>query len=197
MKTKKTFETNSVREDVAQAVAVIIRQCSEEGRLIAEDEILVCAENQCLLTSPPADRSEEVKNILDSLAKKSGDVHKLIAQDGTRRFYSSQFMTEAYAVILLQKQGDPLQLIAEIVRQNSRVYPRPVPLDIFTRPPFDLAEQEIIDNIKQMTTDKTYCDIRLITTSTSRDFLYSTLHLEPAHASLLAEWLDVGRANNP
>lgn len=175
----------------------MIRQCSEEGRLIAEDEILVCAANQRLLTSPPVEQAEEVENVLNSVTKNCGDVHELVAQDGSRRFYSSQFMTEAYAVILLQRQGDPLELIAEIVRQNSRVYPRPVPMDIFTRPPFDLAEQEVMDYIKQMAADKAYHDIALISTSTSREFLYSALYLEPAHASLLAEWLDVGRANNP
>jgi hypothetical protein len=34
-------------------------------------------------------------------------------------------------------------------------------------------------------------------TSASSVFLYSTLYLEPAHASMLAEWLDVGQFDNP
>jgi hypothetical protein len=197
MKAKNGSKTDSAREDAEQAVAVMIRQCSEEGQLIAEDEILVSAGKQGLLTAPPADQSREVNKILNRILKKSGDVHALIAPDGSRRFYSSQFITEAYAVILLQKQGDPLQLIAEIVRQNSRVYPRPVPLDIFTLPPFDLAKKKVLNYIGQMAAIKTYHDIVLVTTSTSREFLYSSLYLEAAHASMLAEWFDVGRANNP
>jgi hypothetical protein len=28
-------------------------------------------------------------------------------------------------------------------------------------------------------------------------FLYSTRHLDPDHASMLAEWLDVGQYRNP
>jgi hypothetical protein len=197
MKTKKTLKTESAGAEAAEAFTIMIRQCSEEGRLIAEDEILLCAASQSLLTSPQSKQDKEIKKILNSILKKSVDVHALVAQDGSRRFYSSQFITGAYAVILLQKQGDPLQLIAEIVRQNSRVYPRPVPLDFFTRPPFDLAEQEVKKFVKQMAADKAYRDIVLIKTSTSREFFYSALHLEQAHASMLAEWLDVGQSNNP
>jgi hypothetical protein len=197
MMTKKMLTSTSEKEDALQSVAVIIRQAGEETRLISENEILGHAANQRLLTSPPAGQAEEVKNMLNSITKSCEDIHQLVSQDGSRRFYSSQFMSEAYAVILLQKQGDPLLLIAEITRQNSQAYPRPVPLDIFTRAPFELAEQEVMDRVTRMAADKAYRDIVLITTSTSRKFLYSTLHLEPSHASLLAEWLDVGQENNP
>jgi hypothetical protein len=197
MKTKKTLKTESAGGEAAEAFTLMIRQCSEEGRLIAEDEILGCAASQGLLTSPPLKQDKELKKILNGILKKNKDLHALAAEDDSRRFYSSQFLTEAYAIILLQKQGNPLQLIAEVVRQNSRAYPRPVPLDIFTRPPFDLEEKEVKKFAKEMAAVKAYCDIVLIKTSTSREFLYSSLHLERAHASMLAEWLDVGQANNP
>jgi hypothetical protein len=45
--------------------------------------------------------------------------------------------------------------------------------------------------------EKEYLDIASTTTSSSRVFLYSTLHLEPDHAEMLAEWLDVGQFENP
>ena len=106
-------------------------------------------------------------------------------------------MTETYAMILLQKLGDPLRLIAETVRENSAVYPRPVPLDIFTQPPFDLTRQEVLNDLERMAAEDEYRDIVPTTTSASRVFLYSTLHLEPEYASMLAEWLDVGQFNNP
>jgi hypothetical protein len=48
-----------------------------------------------------------------------------------------------------------------------------------------------------MSAQDEYRDIEPTTTSTSRVFLYSTLHLEPEHASMLAEWFDVGQSNNP
>jgi hypothetical protein len=48
-----------------------------------------------------------------------------------------------------------------------------------------------------MAAEEEYRDILPTTTSASRIFLYSTLHLEPEYASMLAEWLDVGQFNNP
>jgi len=192
-------ETNIGKEGeaAARAIAAMIRQSSEASQLIAESEILRRMADQHLLISQAADPAEEVGDILKKVVDGSEDLHELAAQDGSRRYYSSHFMTETYAMILLQKLGDPLRLIAETVRENSAVYPRPVPLDIFTQPPFDLTRQEVLNDLERMAAEDEYRDIVPTTTSASRVFLYSTLHLEPEYASMLAEWLDVGQFNNP
>lgn len=193
------LETNRTkeREDAARAIADMIRQESKAGRLISESEILRRMADQHLLALPAADPVEEVRNILRKGVEESEDLYELAVEDGSRRYYSSLFMTETYARILRQKQGDPLRLIAETVRENSAVYPRPVPLDIFTQPPFDLTRQEVLNHLERMAAEEQYRDIRPTTTSAAGVFLYSTLHLEPDHAAMLAEWLDVGRFNNP
>lgn len=48
-----------------------------------------------------------------------------------------------------------------------------------------------------MTGQAGYGDIAQIRTSVGTVFLYSASYLDPAHASMLAEWLDVGQFNNP
>ena len=199
LKAKNVLATNIVKEgeDAARAIAAMIRQESEAGQLISESEIFRRMADQRLLALPAADPAEEVRNILRKCVEESADLYELAVEDGSRRYYSSHFMTETYARILLQKQGDPRRLIAETVRKNSAVYPRPVPLDIFTQPPFDLARQEVLNNLERMAADEQYRDILPTTTSAYSVFLYSTLHLEPDHAAMLAEWLDVGRFNNP
>ena len=199
MKVENVVETNIEKEGeaAARAIAAMIRQSSEASQLIAESEILRRMADQHLLISQAADPAEEVGDILKKVVDGSEDLHELAAQDGSRRYYSSHFMTEAYAMILLQKLGDHLRLIAETVRENSAVYPRPVPLDIFTQPPFDLTRQEVLNDLERMAAEEEYRDIVPTTTSASRVFLYSTLHLEPEYASMLAEWLDVGQFNNP
>ena len=131
------------------------------------------------------------------MVEESEDLHELSAPDGSRDYYSSTFMTEAYARILSLKRGGPRQLIAEIVRQNSAFYPRPLPLDTFTHQPFNLKSQEVINVLEKMQVEEEYLDIASTTTSSPRVFLYSTLHLEPDHAAMLAEWLDVGQFENP
>jgi hypothetical protein len=196
---ENVVETNIGKEGeaAARAIAAMIRQSSEASQLIAESEILPRMADQHLFISQAADPAEEVGDILKKVVDGSEDLHELAAQDGSRRYYSSHFMTETYAMILLQKLGDPLRLIAETVRENSAVYPRPVPLDIFTQPPFDLTRQEVLNDLERMAAEEEYRDIVPTTTSASRVFLYSTLHLEPEYASMLAEWLDVGQFNNP
>ncbi len=184
-------------EPAAGAAAAMIRQSSKGGQLIFESEILRRLADQHLLTCPVEGQGGEVGTILKKLIEESVDLKDLAAQDGTRSYYSSDFMTEAYARILLQKKGDRLRLIAETVRENSALYPRPVPLDLFTRPPFEFTQAEVLNDLERMEGEEEYRDILPTTTSTSRIFLYSTLHLEPHHASMLAEWLDVGQSNNP
>jgi hypothetical protein len=198
IKTEKAAEPNRVKgTEPIGAIAAMIRQESKAGKLISASEILRRAADQKLFPTPAAGLGEEAGNLLRKVADENEDLHELAAEDGSRSYYSSHFMTETYAGILLQKQGDRLRLIAEIVRQNSAAYPRPVPLDLFTQPPFDLTPQEVLNNLERMSVRDEFRDIEPTTTSTSRVFLYSTLHLDPEYASMLAEWLDVGQANNP
>ena len=185
------------RDAAARAVAAMIRQSSKGGQLISEAEILGRLADQHLSPSPAEAQAGEAGTILKKLVEETGDLKELAGQDGVRSYYSSDFMTEAYARILLQKKGDRLRLIAETVRENSALYPRPVPLDLFTKPPFELTQQEVLNDLERMGSKEEYRDIVSTMTSTSRVFLYSTLHLEPDHASMLAEWLDVGQSNNP
>ena len=184
-------------ETAERSIALMIRKSSEAGQLISEADILRRATEQCFLNPPVADPTEGVQSILREVVGQSEDLHQLSAGDGARHYYSSQFMTRAYALILLQNQGDPLHLIASIVRENSALYPRPVPLDIFTQPPFAPGREEVLNDLERMAAEEKYQDIMSTKTSASRVFLYSTLHLEPEHASMLAEWLDVGQFENP
>jgi len=198
-KTENVIEANVGKEgEVApQAFAALIRKASESGQLIAESEIFQRAIEQHLIPPPTADPAEEIGNILKKLIEENEDLHELSAPDGSRDYYSSEFMTEAYARILSLKRGGPRQLIAEIVRQNSEFYPRPVPIDTFTHPPFNLTSEDVLNELEEMRAEEGYRDIASTTTSSPRVFLYSTLHLEPDHAAMLAEWLDVGQFENP
>ena len=198
-KRENGIEASAGKEEgsVPQAIVALIRKASESGELISESEICRRAVEEHLSSSPAADPAEEIGNILKKLVEESEDLHELSAPDGSRDYYSSTFMTEAYARILSLKRGGPRQLIAEIVRQNSAFYPRPLPLDTFTHQPFNLKSQEVINVLEKMQEEEEYLDIASTTTSSPRVFLYSTLHLDPNHAAMLAEWLDVGQFENP
>jgi hypothetical protein len=179
----------------ADALAAMIRQFSKSGRLISEFEL----RRQFIAQHQPrfVDQDADILSTLAKTLQQHDDLYELPADDGVQYYYSSQGMAQAYALMLLQKLGDPARLIAEVIRQNSASYPRPVPLDIFTNPPFDLTREQVVDCLERMTVEEGYGDIASTTTSASTIFLYSTLHLEPEHASMLAEWFDVGQLENP
>jgi len=180
-------------ESITLAIVSMIRKESEAGRLISGSEILHRLADQI---RPPL-QDEEVVSLVKKILGANEDLHELAAGDGPLYFYSSLFMTGAYALILLQKQGDPLRLIAQTVRKNSADYTRPVPLDLFTQPPFNLERQEVLNDLERMEALEEFRDIAMAMTSASSVFLYSTRYLEPGHASMLAEWIDVGQFDNP
>jgi hypothetical protein len=195
MKAETGLEMNALgqMESIALAIAAMIRQESEAGRLISGAWIFhrLADQDRCFL------QVEGFGSLLKIVLTANEDLHELAAGDGSRHYYSSTFMTGSYVAILLQKQGDPLQLIAQTVRQNSADCSRPVPLALFAHSPFDLTQQEVLNDLERMEALEEFRDIARTTTSASSVFLYSTLYLEPGHASMLAEWLDVGQFDNP
>jgi len=184
-----------VEDRICAALRDIIRKGSEKGLLIKEEEIFAELTEQHSGNPglPPGEREIFLRKTLEE----NDDLKKVSGSDGNLWYYSGRWMSEAYARILSQKGGDPLPLMAETIRENSAKYPRPIPLDVFRNPPFEMTEEEIQTSLQRMREQDDYKDIAATTTSVGTLFLYSRAHLEPDHAAMLAEWMDVGQANNP
>ena len=198
---KRTDETKKEEhEDKAayQLALTMIRKKSEVGKLTFPEEIFQVLREQEVSTSNGGSQSEEgLKTMVMKAIEGNEDLKEISGADGLPRYYSTQYMSDVYAGLLVRKEGNPFQLIAETVRENSKVYPRPIPLNTFKSPPFELAEEEILAYLQEMKEEDQYKDIAQTTTSAGTIFLYSTLHLDPDDATMLAEWLDVGQYNNP
>jgi hypothetical protein len=107
-------------------------------------------------------------------------------------------MTRAYAeAAACAACGDNRYAIAQTVRGESRTYPRPTPLALFSEAPFLLPKEILDETVEAMLTDPDYGDIRRIQASDGSGFLFSSVHMDPAHAESLAEWMAVGHARNP
>ncbi len=185
------------QEVICLRIAEIIRRRSENGQIIQPDEILKELIRQGLLKSEGVDPKSHFEVILRQTVEKNEDLNEISGGDGIPYYYSAVSMSETYARILIQKGENPLLLVAQIIRDNSAIYPRPVPLNLFMASPFDLTQEEILECLRKMGQQAEYQDIAQTTTSIGTIFLYSNRHLDPDHASMLAEWLDVGQANNP
>lgn len=141
------------------------------------------------------------------------DIPALLAQadapdievlDGTSTVYyfSTQGMTRAYAIHLARlEERDPRRLVAGLVRDNARIYPRPTALAIFREAPYRIAEEDLALILARESAAEGAvgedADIRSLTTSNGAVYLYSTRYLSPEHAQGLAEWEAVGAQENP
>ncbi len=191
-------QKNSSQETVFLIATSIIREKSKEGRFALMNEMVSELLNRGLLESEKEEsRLAEAISILEEALHRNEDLKERKGKDGLSRYYSSLAMSEAYATLLIRKEENPLLMMAEVIRENSAVYPRPIPLAIFMEPPFDLTHEEILECLRKMGGQTEYQDIAQTTTSIGTIYLYSNQHLEPDYASMLAEWLDVGQANNP
>jgi hypothetical protein len=185
------------KETVIDVIAQSIRKKSQAGQLASENEIFQELLKHDILKGNGEESQHLFKEALEETVNRYEDLEKLPDRGKGLHLYSSQFMTGSYSRILLQKETDLLLLIAEVVRENSAVYPRPVPLDLFGDSPFNLTQGELQGYLQQMAKEEGYADIKQTTTSAGNVYLYSSLHLEPNYASMLAEWFDVGQFDNP
>jgi hypothetical protein len=184
-------------EDIGSEIADFIRTKSRSGELVTSMEIFEALGNRGILKPASGEQLQEFDAVLKRAIDHSGDLKEVLDGEEGSRFYSTQTMSEAYARILSRKGKNPALLMAETIREDSRRYPRPVPLDLFEGPPFDLAPDEILSCLKEMAEGKDYQDIAQTTSSIGTVFLFSKLYLEPDYASMLAEWIDVGQSKNP
>lgn len=113
-------------------------------------------------------------------------------------YYSTLSMTEAYATHLARVEDkDPLRLVAETVRDESRIYPRPTATKIFLEQPFSLARSELASVLLRLQRDPGTSDIRSCAASNGAVYLYSDKYLTESHAQGLTEYYEVERWQNP
>jgi hypothetical protein len=174
----------------------LIRAKSEAGQLVLAEEVYeeflkmgILRENE--------NSFAEFETFFKEMVDRNDDLKGIKDGKGVSHYYSSGSMVKSYAQIIVQRGIDPWILMAEVVRENSESYPRPVPVDLFGDSPFDLTREEISACLKEMAGLKEYQDIQQTTTSAGRVFLYSRQYLEAGYAAMLAEWVDVGQSTSP
>jgi len=181
--------------DLPRAVLEIIREASAEPRLIALEEILEGLRERGLAkrleTSPP----DEPCTALAAIVADRPEIAALTSRSGRTLYHDPALLSRSYAR-LLDNQDAPDTLVAEVVRSNSRDYPRPVSVELFEKPPFDLAPPDVAAILDAMAAKPEFGDIATIRTSTGTVYLFSSLYLTRAYAAFLAEQ-EASLAMNP
>lgn len=111
--------------------------------------------------------------------------------------YDRTLMTDAYAHwAFLAAEDDDTVTFVDCVREESRTYPRPMPVESLENEPFGFSRARIMDIWDGVRESGDYPDIRQTSASNGDVFFYSTRYLDPEYARSLAEWAAVERLRN-
>ena len=112
---------------------------------------------------------------------------------GVEYLHAEYILSVAFAKLLLRKQAnDPKYMIAEVVRENSELWPRPVAASFFSDTElFEMSPAEVTDTIAQIMADPAYADIKSVITSNGAVYLYSDRFMVEPIALRKAEWVEV------
>ena len=121
----------------------------------------------------------------------------LYGKSGTY-LYSKPVMSHSYAHALFNTaEGDDLATFVDVVRTESRVYPRPVAAADFLNQPYLWPASKVAGLCERCLSEEAYADVETTKTSLGETYFYSTRHLSPAQAKALAEWYGVEKFRNP
>lgn len=139
----------------------------------------------------------DISGLLQSASSELTDIER-IAGTSAIYYYSSLCMTTSYATHLARvENNDPMLLVAQTVRDESRDYTRPTALASFFEPPFQLSQSDMASLLTCFGQNPGFEDIRACTASNGDIYLYSTIYLTDVHAQGLIEFYAVEIWQNP
>lgn len=153
-------------------------------------------ESAQVAAAPRVVDGEYATALLAELLAENDEVAVFTAWDNKEYYHYKPQMSSLYARILSTGNNRMVQ-IASVVRDSSRDYPRPVPLEIFEYPPFLFEAEALQQCLRDMAENTEYADIRFTESSVGTVYLYSTRYLDEDYAAFLAENEDVGAIASP
>lgn len=112
--------------------------------------------------------------------------------------YSKPLMSHSFAhALFLTTENDDLATFVDVVRSESRIYPRPVSVDTFINPPYLWPRDKTLKVFKEASADAAFKDLHEVTASNGMRCFYSDRYLNEAQAQSLANWYEVEKPSNP
>lgn len=187
-------------EEIRAQIAAKVREDSQNlVQLTSVDSLGSLLSDQ---DSENTEATETIENIEEHLAEMAederyNDIQTLTISTGAVYLYSEAHITKNYAIILGRAEAnDPATTIAETVREESKIYPRPTRVELFKEQVFNINPDDLETFIAQTLERPEFKDIKLLQASTGARYLYSTLHMSEDYAKSLVEWEEVGDYEN-
>jgi hypothetical protein len=172
-----------------QRLASVASHIRSESAGVRLTEPAVFLEEPFSLTAPEL---EEVWFKMSQDLEYADIVHTRDPRSGDVFVHSSTLITVPYAHLMLRKRhDDPAYLIVETIRDESRIYPRPMKPSVFELEPFSLDGEEIARHVEALSSQEAYADIKSVEASTGAVYLYSDRYLNEAKAQSIVQWIEV------
>ena len=134
--------------------------------------------------------------VLESALASDCGLGRIVAWDEAEYYHFRPLLSASYARILSAK-NNPVEQLCDMVRESSRIYPRPVLLGSFQEEPFNFTPEEIESILQELPKDPKRRDIRFSQSSLGTVYLYSNKYLEDDYADFLVEHIDVDLVMSP
>lgn len=127
------------------------------------------------------------------------DIKTVTAATGEMFFYSTRHMSDYYALVLARVAShDPCAAIAETVRDESRIYPRPTCILLFLEKMFGVNEDDLKSIVCKTLERAEYNDIKaMVHPVTGGVYLYSNKYLDEERTFTMMDYEEVIRPANP
>lgn len=150
-----------------------------------------------LFPDAPPEQIEKFAGMMVGVGKYQ-DIKSVIGPAGAGYLYCATHMTENYAKLLARvEQKNPFAIIAETVREESKIYPRPTKVALFYEPVFEIDANLMQTAVESISQRQEYKDIKKIVAPTGAVYLFSDLYLSPPQAEAFVQWEEVDKLNNP
>jgi hypothetical protein len=172
---------------------------------IAEQVRHVSKESAQLIAAPalseyaPDVQPSELAEFVAAMASdpRYKDIHQVVGPAGAAYLYSATYLTDNYANLLARVESkDPCTAVAETVREESRIFPRPTKVELFYSPVFQIAPGQMETVVENTLRRPEFSDIKKIVATTGAIYLFSDKYMEPGQAETLVRWEEVDKYRN-
>ena len=127
------------------------------------------------------------------------DIKTVTNAAGETFFYSTRHISDYYALVLARVAAkDACVLIAETVRDESRIYPRPTCVMLFLEKPFSVKENDLESVVRTTLERPEFSDIKMMVHPvTEAVYLYSDKYLDGERAFMKMDYEEVIKPANP
>lgn len=180
----------------------------EEVKFLLAEKVRADSRNDVALTSPsdlhalaPEMGEDGIAAVLDGMRTdgRYADIKAVASPAGDVYYHSDRHMSGYYAVVLSRVAAkDPVSAVAAMVRDESRIYPRPTCIQFFMEPVFGIPACDLEAVFNAMLQKPEYGDIKLMVhPETGGVYAYSSQYLGGEEAYKMMHWVEVVKDANP